>query len=155
MIMDSNLEFADATALDTTGTNTDLIGNVIDLGVARDIGVGQPLFFVVQITTALTSGGSATVQFSVASDSAAAIATDGNQTIHFLSDAYAIASLVAGWTRVFPLPSGDAEAAITTGYERYLGFQTVTGTAALTAGAVNAFLTLDGSGWKSYPDANN
>jgi hypothetical protein len=155
MWLDERLEFADATALNTSGTDTDLIGDVIDLGVARDIGQGQPLYFVVQVTTLPTSGGSATVQFSLASDAAAAIATNGTQTIHFLSNAFAIADLVAGWQAVWPLPSGDNDAAFTTGYERYLGFQTVTGTAALTAGAVNAFLTLDAHGWKSYADANN
>ena len=44
MIMDERLEFADATALDTSGTDTDLIGDVIDLGsVTSDIGNGQPI----------------------------------------------------------------------------------------------------------------
>ena len=155
MILDEGLEFADATALDTTGTDTDLIGDVIDIGVARDIGQGQPLYFVVQITTALTSGGSATVQFSLASDSVEDVATDGTQSIHFLSNAIAVADLTAGKKLIFPLPMGDGDAAITTGYERYLGFQTVTAVAALTAGAVNAFLTLDPHGSKNYPDANN
>ena len=157
MWLDERLEFADATALDTSGTDTDLIGDVIDLGATgRDIGQGQPVYFVVQITTAVTSGGSATVQFSVASDGVAAIATNGNQTIHFLSDAIAVATLTAGLTMVFPLPSNDTGLGEdNVGYERYLGFQTVTGTAALTAGAVNAFLTLDNYGWQSYPDATN
>jgi len=152
MIMDETLEFADAVALDTSGTDTDLIGDVIDLGVARDIANGQPLYLVVQIDTAVTSGGSATVQFSLASDAVAAIATDGNQTIHYLSDAFPVASLTQGFSIVVPLPMGGA---VSTGYERYLGFQTVTGTAALTAGKVNAFLTIDPHGWTSYADANN
>lgn len=154
MIIDSNLEFADATALDTSGTDTDNVGSAVDLGVARDVGQSQ-LYCVVQVTTTLTSGGSATVQFSVASDSTSSIATDGNQTIHFLSNAFAYDELTAGWQAVFPLSSGDGDSAITSGYERYLGFQTVTGAAALTAGNINAFLTLDGAGWKSYPDATN
>jgi len=155
MIMDETLEFADATALDTSGTDTDLVGDVIDIGVARDIGVSEQLYLVVQVTTALTSGGSATVQWSLASDSVAAVATDGSQSIHFLSNAFAVADLTAGKQFVFPLPMGDGDAAITTGYERFLGFQTVTGVAALTAGAVNAFLTTDPQGWRAYPDGNN
>lgn len=155
MILDERLEFADATALDTTGTNTDNIGDVIDISDARDIGQGQPMYLVVQVTTAVTSGGSATVQFSLASDSTETLSTDGTQSIHFLSNAFAVADLTAGKQFVFPLPMGDGDAAITTGYERYVGFQTVTGTAALTAGAVNAFLTYDPTGWKSYPDATN
>ena len=40
-------------------------------------------------------------------------------------------------------------------YERYLGIQQNVGTAALTAGAINAFLTFDPKGWKSVPDAVN
>ena len=157
MWLDERLEFADATALDTSGTDTDLVGDVIDMGSAgRDIGQGQPVYFVVQITTAPTSGGSATLQFSVASDAVAAIATNGNQTIHFLSDAIAIATLTIGWTGVWALPMADTvQGEDTAGYERYLGFQTVTGTAALTAGNANAFLTLDAYGWNSYPDASN
>ena len=56
MIMDERLEFADATALDTTGTNVDLIGDVIDLGsTASDIGNGQPLYCVIQTVAAVTS----------------------------------------------------------------------------------------------------
>lgn len=152
MIMDELLEFADATALNTSGTDTDNIGDIIDLGAAgQDIGNGQPLYLVVQVTTAVTSGGSATVQFSLASDATTTIAVDGTQTIHFLSAPIAKADLTAGKTFVFPIPpGGDVKT-----YERYLAFQTVTATAALTAGNVNAFLTLDGHGWKAHADAVN
>ena len=156
MWIDSSLEFADAVALDTTGTNTDNIGNNIDIGVARDIGQGQPLYFVVQVAVAPTSGGSATIQFSLVSDASSTIATNGSQTIHYLSDAIAIATLTAGWTMGIALPFGNTQLGEGgTGYERFLGFQTVTGTAALTAGSVNAFLTNSQYGWTAYPDGNN
>lgn len=62
MILDERNEFADATALDTGGTGRVLVGDVIDLGaVSQDIGNGQPLYAVIQVDTAVTSGGSATV----------------------------------------------------------------------------------------------
>ena len=50
---------------------------------------------------------------------------------------------------VQPLPVEGHE------YERYLGVQYTIGTTTTTAGNVNAFLTLDPYGWKSYPDATN
>ena len=40
-------------------------------------------------------------------------------------------------------------------YERYLGILATIGTTTVTAGAINAFLTRDPTGWKSYPDAVN
>ena len=101
MIMDERLEFADATALDTSGTDTDLIGDVIDLGsTTSDIGNGQPIYLVIQVDTTVTSAGAATVAFKLASDAQAAIATDGSATIHYSSDAVAKATLVAGYTVV-------------------------------------------------------
>ena len=148
MILDEFNEFADATALDTSGTDTDLIGDVIDLGATTpDLGNGQPVYLVIQVDTAVTSGGSATVQFHLASDAAAAIATDGSASYHYSSSAIGKATLIAGYEIITPVPLGP--------YERYLGILTTTGTAALTAGKINAFLTLDPKGWKSYPDATN
>lgn len=153
MIMDEGLEFCDATALQTSGTTTNLIGDVIDLGAAGDVGAGQPLYLILQVAQAFTSGSSATVQFILASDAVAALAADGTESRHYTSDAYAVADLVLGWSQCIPLPSGDGNAANTLGYERYLGIETVVAVAALTAGKIDAFLTLDPHGYRSYPDA--
>lgn len=149
MILDKRTEFCDATSLDTTGTGRDLIGSQIDLDVARDIGLGSAdLWFVVQVDTAVTSVGSATVSFELASDASAAIATDGTASVHFASAAIAVATLVAGYTAVCTrLPSQGVA------YERYLGVLQNTATAALTAGKVNAFLTLDPAKWTALADA--
>ncbi len=151
MILDERTEFADATAMNTGGAATYLIGDVIDLSVARDIGQGQPVYLVVQMTTAATSGGSATARFQLASDSVAAIATDGTQTVHMATEANAVADMTLGFRWVIPVP-GEGPA-----YERFLGFQQVTATAAFTAGAVNAFLTTEPSSipTTSYADAIN
>jgi len=155
MWLDERLEFCDATALDTSGTGTLNVGDVADLNLGRDIGMGHPMYVVFQVTTALTSGGSATVTFTMVSDATGTLATDGTQSIHIRTDDFAVADLVQGFTIVVPLPMGDAAGTITTGYQRFLGFQQVVGTASLTAGAVNVFLTPDPHGWTSYPDANN
>ena len=49
MIIDERLEFCDATTL-TTGTGTSLQGDVIDIGSERNIGMGQPLYLVIQLS---------------------------------------------------------------------------------------------------------
>lgn len=144
MILDERNEFADATALATSGTGLQLIGDVLDLGVARDVGNGEQLFLVIQVDTAITSAGAATVDFKLVSDAQAAIAVDGSATVHATTGAIAKAALVAGATYCLPLPKeGNA-------YERYLGIVADVGTAAASAGKVNAFLTHDVAKWKSY-----
>lgn len=150
MILDELLEFADATAV-ATATGTALLGDVIDLGATpQDFGNGKPMYLVIQVTTAFTTGSTSDVTFTLASDAAAAIATNGTASEHLITDAYDTGVLVAGFQQTFPMPLGDGIA-----YERYLGVLTTVGNAALTAGAVNAFLTFDPSHWKSYADATN
>lgn len=147
MILDERNEFCDATALNTGAAASYLIGDVIDLGsVARDIGVGEDLYLVIQVDTTATSGGAATGQFHLASDAQAAIAVDGTATYHFSTAAIALATLVAGYlVAAVKLPAGS--------YERYLGILQTTAVAAFTAGKVNAFLTHDIAKWRAYPDA--
>ena len=154
MILDSLLEFADATALSTSATGLALVGNVIDLGappsgsVYRDIGSADPLYLVINIDTAVTSAGSATVSFVLASDAQAAIAVDGSASQHFATAAIAKASLIAGYSvAVIQLPRDGGVP-----YERYLGILQNVGTAALTAGKFNAFLTSTPAVWKAYTD---
>jgi|1_EtaG_2_1085319.scaffolds.fasta_scaffold00956_6 hypothetical protein len=150
MIMDERLEFADATSVGTPNSSTVNIGDIIDLSVARDIGDGSNLYLVVQVTTAITSGGSATVRFKLASDATTSIAVDGTQTEHATSDSIAVASLTAGYQLTMPIPMENPA------YERYLAFQVEEDAGqALTAGNVNAFLTMHPPKWKSYADASN
>ena len=155
MILDSLLEFADATSV-AAAAGTALIGNVIDLEEARDIGSGEPIYIVIQCDTAIITGGSAgTVKFQLASDAAAAIATDGSATVHYDTGTIATGAAGAGRTAV-----GGTIAVITLPmegavYERYLGILCVTATTTTTAVAVNAFLTKDVSKWTAYPDGQN
>lgn len=149
MILDTYGTFANALALNTGGAATYLLGDVIDLGDARDIGQGNPLYLVIRMSTTATSAGSATGQFKLASDAQAAISTS-TSTIHATTDAVAVASMVAGYTfMIIALPQEGPV------YERYLGLLQVTGTAAFTAGAVDAFLTHDVANYKAYADAVN
>ena len=146
MILDDFMEFCDATAVNTGGVASYLVGDVMDLGtVSRDIGQGQPLYLIIQVDTAIASA-TGSFKFKLCSDAQAAIAVDGTQTIHLETGAKLEAALVAG-TLVccVALPMGVV-------YERYLGIVQETITAAATAGKINAFLTADPTGWRAYPD---
>lgn len=148
MWMDKRTEFADAVAIGT-GTGRRLVGNVIDLENQRDIGASSNIWLVIQLQTAMTSGGSATVQFELASDAQAAIATDGSATVHATSESFAYNAVAAGdnlMQIILPLERTGKP------YERYLGILANVGTAALTAGSINAFLTLQPPVQKAYPD---
>ena len=147
MFIDSSLEFADATSVGTPNNSTVNVGNSIDISVIRDVGAGHPFYLVITVDTLITSGGAATVAFLLVSDSSSTIATDGNATKHIETDAIAVADLVAGYTMVIPMPSVNPK------YERFLAFQVKeTASQALTAGNINAFLTLDPVGWDSKAD---
>lgn len=150
MIMDERNEFADATALSTAGTSTYNVGDFIDLGsVTNYIGGSnaKQMYLVIQVSTTV-SGTSSTVTFKLVSDATTTIATDGSATQHLATAAIPEATLVAGYQIVFALPSGA--------YERYLALQTTIGAAALSAGAVNAFLTYDPPfSHIAFPDAVN
>lgn len=149
MILDERNEFCDATALNTGAAGSYLVGDVIDLGAtSSDIGNGEPMYLVIQVDTAAASAGAATGQFHLCSDAQAAIAVDGSATYHFSTSAIPVASLVAGYrVAVVALPHGT--------YERYLGVVQTTGTAAFTAGKINAFLTHDAAKWVATADATN
>jgi hypothetical protein len=146
MILDERCEFADALALGLSTGRANL-GDQIPLTVARNVGSPpRPLYFVVQVTTAIT--GPTSVAFELVSDTSNPPLTDGTATVHVASRSVPVASLTAGTVVCcIPLP-GEPPA-----YETILGVQqNVTGSA-VGAGAVNAFLTHDPKQWKAYPDA--
>ena len=148
MIMDDRLEFMDNAAL-TTGVATTLQGDVIDITTTRDWGMGEQMYLVIQVTTAVTSDGSATLQFKLLSDSTAVIAVDGSATQHAATAAtLAKTVFTAGKRFIFPIGVG-------TTFERFVGITLTTATAALTAGKIDAFLTKDPVGWTAYADATN
>ena len=146
MILDKRNEFCDAVALNTGAAGTYLLGDQIDLGVARDMGNGEPMYLVITVDTLPTSAaGTATAQFTLASDASAAVATDGSATVHLLTKAFAISEMAAGtMLAAIALPMEGVA------YERYLGILQTTGTQAFTGGKINAFLTHDVAKWKSY-----
>tara|TARA_R110000787_G_scaffold97868_12_gene201636 strand:+ start:1998 stop:2474 length:477 start_codon:yes stop_codon:yes gene_type:complete len=158
MWLDERTEFADDVDV-SASAGTALIGDVIDSSVARDLGNGQPVYLVIRTggTEIITGGSAGTLAFKLVSDAAAAIATDGTATEHLVTDTFvtddaAVNSALfnVGGTIFFGALPLEGPA-----YERYIGILAVTATTTTTAGTVNAFLTIDAAGWKSYADATN
>lgn len=151
MILDDRLEFYDAGLLNTGGAATYLLGDVIDLQAPsggptlQDIGLGEGTFLVLTVDTLFASA-TGTISFQLASDSTANLAT--SPTVHFATPVQTVAQggFAAGLLiAAVELPLGN--------YERYLGILQVTGTAAFTAGRINAFLTKDVTKWVALPNA--
>lgn len=149
MIMDSRALFCEATALNTGGAASYLVGDVYDLGAVTNYpGNSEDTYLVIQVTTSVTSGGAGTYGFALCSDAQAAISVDGTQTTHFATAQIAKATLVAGYRICsVQLPKGA--------YERYLGIVQTTAVAAATAGKITAFLTKNPSDWVALADATN
>lgn len=125
-ILDKQLEFSDAQAVTATAAST----NVIDLDTAApNIGSsGTPIYAEVRVNTTCTSGGSATID-AVLQDSA-----DNSSFATLVAPAQvAVAAATAGVVIMrVPLPAK---------HRRYLRINYTIGTANLTAGKFDAFLT--------------
>ncbi len=146
MILDALLQFSVAQA-PTTGTTVST--NVIDLSVARDMGVGDDpgIKVLCRVCTAFTSGGAGTLQVLVRGS------TD-NSTFYTMAQsiAYALAALTVGAELInINLPSPGAGQAV----PRYLRLEYVIATADMTAGAINADLVLDRNATRAYPAGIN
>lgn len=131
---DQNLAVAIGTHVSTNtidlGTpGTDNMGNV----VAYDVGKGEPLDMLIQVTETFTSAGAATVTAQIIESASADLSSP---TVLSSSAAIALATLAAGYQfRLNSVPAGVSK--------RYLGVQYVVGTAATTAGKVTAGIVLD------------
>lgn len=150
MILDKNLEFCDSE--DVSGAiGNEVIAAAIDLdALGQRIGTGEPrMYLVIGVQTAF-AGASGVVQFALVSDSTDPASSDGTETRHLLTDAYAVGELGAGKKIIIPLPSGDAST-----YERYLQLLVIRSGATITAGTINAFLTAWPDDWKAMPEANS
>ena len=130
-ILDNELTFSNAQAVTATAVST----NVVDLGVDRDIGVGEPVYFAVQVGTGFAGLTSLNVALQTSAD-------NSTWTDLATSGAIPVASLTAGAQPVrMVVPSST---------KRYLRVNyTVAGTG--TAGTVTASLLLGPDGYRAYP----
>ena len=149
MILDKRTEFADKVTLPTAAARAN-VGDVLDVKQARDPGQGQPLYFVLFVSTAVTSAGSANVRFDVTAGAVETPVTDESNVL-LSTPAIDKAKLVAGFFFMAPLPMSN-EGGLPDG--RYLGLQSLN-SAVLTAGAISAGLTLDPHGWRAKKEGLN
>ena len=164
MIFGKTTEFCDSTsAILAAGATGAIIGNVINLqadsvgtgtasgsssntgNVLCGLGVGTPLYWVVQVDTTFV-GATSTTTFQLASDSTSDLAT--SRTNHLSTGAIPVATLVAGYTVVIPLPMDFT-------FEKYLGVWETVATANVTAGAISSFITDNARLYRAYADAVN
>lgn len=108
--------------------------------------MGNDWLWVIQIPTAFTSGGAATLDLKLLGNPNDPTFTAGNVTI-IDTGVIALASLVAGYQLFFKVPRqaiplpGASEFA---NDYRYMTLSSTIATAAMTAGAINSWITLDG-----------
>lgn len=151
MIVDNLIEFANAAAVTTTVGTAEV--ETLDMLVAADHGFlrgNKPLYLIIQVTTAFATGASGTVKFRVVSDAQDPVQTDGSETQHVETPVLAVADLPLGEKIALVLPpESDSNP-----YERYLGLQSIVATGALSAGAIDAWISPDFSGRKIYGSAD-
>lgn len=129
MILDTQEQFSDAQAVTSTGDTAST--NVYDTGAAADVGIGYDTFVYVKTKAAFTSGGSGTLQI-VLQDSAD---NSSFADVQALTPAKALSTLTANTDLV--------RARLPIGLRRYVRLAYRVGTAAMTAGTVDAYLALD------------
>lgn len=120
-------------------------GQFIDRMVKMEDGAGEDIIFTVFVVAAVTSAGAATVQFQLLGNATDSTFASGN-VILADSGAIAKATLVAGYRVLavkIPRSAWASYEKQNAGPLRYYAFQVIIGTAVLTAGSFNAWLTTD------------
>lgn len=81
MILDAQNQFSDAQAVTAAAAST----NIIDLGSARNIGVGENLYVQVNVDVAMTDAGSdSTLTVALEGDSSTSFTPDGSQQLFII-----------------------------------------------------------------------
>jgi hypothetical protein len=154
MILDAFLAFDTAANLaQVTGTYTS--ANVLDLHAtgalpvlsnlqgARDMGIGDKpaLKMLVQVVTAFTSGGAATLAISLQGAPDNGSAAPGSYTTWWTSPAYALATIAVAGARLFDMDMPRPPAGV--GIPRFLRMSYAIAGATTTAGTLGAYIVLD------------
>lgn len=144
MMTDALLTLSSAQAVTATAVST----NTIDLGVARDLGQGEDLYFTFGVDVAATAAGAATVTFQVISSAAANL---GSPTILASTDAIPKTDLTLARKPIVICLNSAVLLAQPIG-QRYLGVQYTVATGPLTAGSFTCYVNLEDVGvGKNYP----
>ena len=142
MLMDKDVRLCTA---DTTGNiGTNLLGDVINAEVARDLGAGRPVYLTALVETAIAATAGGTYQLLLSSGTDVTLSGAVN---HITTDAFDAAAGIAAGTVLInqALPAEGSVA-----YKQYLAIREVVAVANTSAGAIDAFLTLDQRAYKAY-----
>lgn len=146
MIIDKLLSPAVELALSTFTVSTQVIGDVMDLGVARSNGLLSNPYgpgFDIKVRDA-TSGGAATLALQLVTDDNAALSS---ATVLYTVTGLALVTLDE-YDLWVPLPDLDT-------YERYLAWRAVVGTAVYTGGTMSIQYVANKRRWRAYPSQGN
>lgn len=139
MYVDSQFRFSNAQAVTAAAASTDSV----DLGAARDLGTGEPLYIVCSVVTAMTDTGSdSSVTVTLEGDSSSTFTPDGVETLFTFPAASAV-----GTTRIARLDPAGAASVF-----RYLQLRYTPANGNLTTGSFTAFLTSNVDRYVSYAD---
>lgn len=123
MYLDKETEFSDSQAVTAAAAST----NYMNLGAARDIGVGKQKYVLITCKEAATAAGAATVNFQLQTDDNSAFSSP--KTVYD-SGSVGKAALIVGYQLFIPIPLGTEE--------QYLRLYYNVGTGPLTAGKFSA-----------------
>lgn len=155
---DKQLEFANgAAAAMTAGSTALVLTNVIDTTDSA-LTLGQPIYFVCIVTTAIVAAGAGLLEVQLVSDGTSSIATDTSVTYHIrvpnIVTANNSTSNPAGKVLVAQaLPQSAASTSGLGNAERYLGARLLATTQNISSGNVTCFLTQDPGKFKAYANA--
>lgn len=136
MFTDAQLQFSASQAITATAVST----NVIDLGVAQDLGIAisPHLQLAIYATAAFVSAGGATLQIQLQSSA-------DNSTFYTLSqtDVFAVATLPINTKIPMDLVRRSPVQSTVALFPRYLQLNYVVGTSTFSAGKLSAYLVID------------
>jgi len=144
-ILDNKTFFCDATSI-AAAAGTVAVGTVLDCNhspsATRNLGAGRQVYLVIQVTTAVSTGSSPTVDIQFRSSDNANLTS--SPTTHYATGATAAASLTTSFRREIVIPVEN--------YKRFIGIVIVTAVATTTTGAITAYLTDKPRQYTSYDD---
>lgn len=137
--IDLNTEFSDAQAVTATAISTNVIardGSGLSPNSTQNLGAPSIMYLVVQTAVACTDSDS-DATLAVTLESATNEALSSGAVVHASTGSLAFAGFATAGTVLMcqPLPFAD--------YKDYIGVRYTVGAGPLTAGAFNAYLTLD------------
>lgn len=142
MIRDSQLQFAAAQSIAAVASDVPST-NIYDTGAAQDEGIGEEIELIVRTVAAVTSGGAATVQFVLQTDTATNFST---AMVEFpLTAALALAALTANTVQY--------KGRLPYGLKRFIRVVARIGTATTTAGTMDAELVMNVDAQQYLPKA--